>query len=379
MRKNILISALLLAGSLSAAAQEPAVEYENVFAPHWYVGIQGGAQYTLGETGFSDLISPNAQIMVGYKFHPVLGVRLGINAWQSKAGLKGNYSDTSFERNWKYKYVAPNVDLTVDLSNLVCGFNPNRVFNLGMFVGVGANVAFSNDEANDISTELASTYPNWKGTDGQNLSNLWDGTKVRLQGRAGITADFRVSEKLSLGLEVNANVLNDKYNSKKAGNADWYFNGLVGLKYSLGDTYTKKEVKKAAPQVVERVVEKIVEKPVQVEKVVKADADPLRLDIFFTVSSTNIVQSESLKVKEIANYLSKHPDSKVEITGYADKGTGSAEGNMRLSEKRAKIVVDALKKLGVSEDRIKSTTYKGDKEQPFDINELNRVSICVVK
>jgi hypothetical protein len=78
------------------------------------------------------------------------------------------------------------------------------------------------------------------------------------------------------------------------------------------------------------------------------------------------------KVKDIADYLNKYPNATVEITGYADKGTGNATINKNLSAKRAQAVVDALtKNYGVSASRIKSDS-KGDTEQPFEEAILNR-------
>ena len=65
------------------------------------------------------------------------------------------------------------------------------------------------------------------------LGNIRDGTKTRLTGRFGFDVNFNVTDRLQLGLEANANFLNDNYNSKKAGNADWYFNTLVGVKYAF--------------------------------------------------------------------------------------------------------------------------------------------------
>ena len=41
-------------------------------------------------------------------------------------------------------------------------------------------------------------------------------------------------------LEGNANMISDKYNSKKADNPDWYFNALAGVRINLGKSYTKK-------------------------------------------------------------------------------------------------------------------------------------------
>ena len=225
------MACLLSAVCLSASAQEPQAKTEYVFNPHWYVQVQPlGIQHTLGELDFGKLNSYNAQIGVGYNFSPVLGARLAVNAWQSKAGSE--FDTRTFE--WKWKYVAPMVDVTVNLSNLICGYNPTRVFNLGIFAGVGANIAFSNDEAQEANDAIAK-YQEY--TDGyQPLRYLWHGSKARIAGQAGVTADFRVSDAVSIGVEFNANTLSDHFNSKTAGNSDWYFNALAGVKVNLGKT-----------------------------------------------------------------------------------------------------------------------------------------------
>jgi outer membrane protein OmpA-like peptidoglycan-associated protein len=48
------------------------------------------------------------------------------------------------------------------------------------------------------------------------------------------------------------------------------------------------------------------------------------------------------------------------------------------SERRAKVTTDLLVKKGIDASRI-TTTAKGDTEQPFAENDLNRVSICVAE
>ncbi len=372
--KNALLSCMMLIG-MSAQAQEAKTVYE--FQPHWNVFVQPvGVQHTLGEVSFSDLLSYNVQAGAGYQFSPVFGARFSVNAWQSKAGW-----DTvkNLQQTWKWNYVAPMVDLTVNLSNVICGYNPNRLFSLGFFAGVGANVAWGNDEAADAKAAIGNYYD---GYSDQNLAYLWDGTKARISGRAGLTGDFRISDKVSVGVELQATTLNDHYNSKKAGNADWHFNALAGVKINLGKTHTKKVVPPAEPEiryvdrVVEKVVEKIVEKPVPTEA---KKAEPLRRDIFFTINATHIVKEEMVKVEEIADYMKANPNATVTITGYADKGTGNATINKKLSVTRAKVVVDALvNKFGISQSRIKSDS-KGDTEQPFEKGELNRVSICIAQ
>ena len=337
MKKTIL-SCLLALGFLTASAQDQQPKTEYVFNPHWYVQIQPlGVQHTLGEVDFGDLNSYNVQAAIGRQFNPVVGARLAVNAWQSKGGSK-IYND---KYTWGWKYVAPSVDVTFNLSNLFCGFNPNRVFNFGVFAGLGANIGFSNDEAANKKAAIDNAYGLANlDNKSQSMQYLWTGTKVRLLGQAGITGDFKVSDAVSIGLELSANTLNDKYNSKKAGNWDWYFNALAGVKINLGETYTTREIPVPEPEIryVEKVVEKIVEKPAPAAAAVQT-VEPLRRDIFFLINKTNIRPSEAQKVKDIADYLNEHPTAKVMVTGYADAGTGNNRINDRLAAGRADAVV----------------------------------------
>ena len=373
--KKILLTALMAAGCTTAMAQQTTTE--TVFNPHWYVQGQVGGQYTLGEVKFGDLLSPNAQVAVGYNFTSLWGARVAVNAWQSKGGSEIN--GTTYD--WKYNYVAPMVDATLNLTNLFGGFKANRLVDLTLFAGLGANIAFNNDEAYDANQAIMTyQYPSVAG--GQYLRNLWDGTSTHLVGRAGLGIDFKVCERVAVGVELSANTLCDHYNSKKAGNSDWYFNGLVGAKVNLGKS-TKQKTVPAKVQIVEKIVEKpvekVVEKVVYRDRIVEKQAEPLRREVFFTIRATQITKEEMVKVEEIASYLKANPNAKVTITGHADKGTGNETINKNLSEKRAKIVADALKnKYGIAESRI-SYEAKGDKDQPFAENEKNRVSICIAK
>ena len=384
--KKIFMSCLLLAGVMTASAQEqyPKTVYDH--NPYWYVQIQGGAQYTLGEIDFKDLISPNVQVALGRQFTSVFGALLAVNAWQSKAGIDGPVS----YGKWNWKYVAPGIDLTFNLSNLFCGFNPNRIFNFSVFAGAGANIGWDNKVA-DINAIGVANYPEtYKYGVSENTAYAWDGTKVRMFGRAGIAADFKVSNAVSLGLELNANTLTDRYNSKKAGNWDWYFNALAGLKINLGKTYSTRtiEAPKVPEKVVEKVIERVIEKPAPqpvvepTRAVAQKKEDKFRRDVFFQINKTQIAQlkaSEKQKVQEVADYMKANPNSTVEVTGYADVGTGNPKINMTLSQRRAQAVRDALvKTYKIDASRIK-VDYKGDTIQPFAKEIENRVAICIAE
>ena len=374
--KKLLYTVLMSAGCLSASAQtQDSVIIVDGFNHHWYVQAQAGAQETLGEVKFGDLLSPNVQIAGGYQFTPVWGLRLAVNAWQSKGGSTLTNGNTY---KWKFNYVAPTVDVTCDLVNLIGGYKPNRVVTAGVLAGVGANIAFNNDEAitacGDILRELrGTTVP--AGGDVMYLENLWDGTIARFAARFGAYADFRISKRVSLGVELNANTTSDIYNSKDANNTDWYFNALAGVRVNLGKTTKKVEKKPCGPvRIVEKEVEKIVYRDREVIK-----PEPLRRDIFFKIGVTSVSQKEMAKVADVAYYLKNHPDAKVAITGYADKGTGNATINAKLAKKRSETVADILvKKFDIPASRI-TTDSKGDTVQPFDKNECNRVSICIAE
>lgn len=371
---KVILSGVVALSCVSASAQE-ADKTVNVFTPHWYAQAQIGGQYTLGEIGFGKLLSPNVQVGVGYNFNQVVGARLTLNTWQSKAGQ--NVAGNVYK--WKWNYVAPMVDATFNLTNLFCEYNPDRLVEVGVFGGIGANIAWGNDEAADAQKAiLAGAGKNLADVQAP-LENLWDGTKTRFVARVGANVDFRVSDRVKLGVELSANTLSDKYNSKKAGNPDWYFNALVGVKVALGETHTTKVI--PAPKPVEKIIERIIEKPApapapKVES--KVVEENFRRDIFFPIGNTNIAKSQSTKIAEIVEYMKENPDAKITLTGYADKGTGSAAFNDKIAARRAQTVYNTLAAKGVAKSRMIKES-KGCRVQPFEENDMNRVTICIAK
>ena len=336
-----------------------------VFNPHWQMQLQMGAAHTIGEAGFKDLISPAAALSAGYQFTPVWGLRAGVSGWQARGAWVTPFS------KYKFNYLQGNVDATLDLSNLFCGYNYKRFFDAYLFLGMGINGAFNNDEAVAINDA------------GCHLEYLWRDNKISVAGRGGLGANLRLAERLYLNLEVNANLLTDKFNSKKAGNSDWQFNALAGFTIKFGKTHKKMTpVRREEPAPQPPVETKQVEKPValsenKVEEK-KAELQSVRQNIFFAINSAVIRPSEKSKIDELVSFLQKNEKTTVTICGYADAATGPATINERLSKQRAQIVAGTLQAKGIAGDRIK-VDFKGDKEQPFPVVEENRVTVCVAE
>ncbi len=352
--KFILAAALMLVG-FSANAQE--VESEE-FNHHLFLQLQGGAQYTLGEADFGKLISPNAQLSLGYQFTPVWALRLAINGWQSKGGFANN-------KTYKWNYVAPGLDVKFNLVNAIAGWNPDRVFDMNIILGAAANIAFNNDEA--------PKYANvWE------MDNIWDGTLFSPVGRAGLEFDFNVSRRVTINLEGDVNILGDKYNSKKANNPDWYFNVLAGLKIALGNPV--KTIYAPEPVIIEEPAPKPEPKPQpkpEPKPVVKK-APEMQTELFYAIRETVIPASEQGKLNNLIAFLKANPETKVAVTGYADAGTGNPKINMKYSQGRAENVAKALTEAGIDAARI-TVDAKGDTVQPYSENDKNRVTIAIAK
>ena len=378
--KSLFAGALLALGTTSAMAQATYTDKngdEYTFKKHFFLDLQAGGQYTLGEAKFKDLLSPNFQGAIGYQFTPVFGLRAQMNGIWSRGGWSGfraKRGDAPYTASYKYKYVAPGLDFMFNLSNLIGGWNPNRVVNATVFLGGGINWAGGNQEVNNLAASLDNPAD-------YNLEYLWQGKKVRPFGRAGLDIEFKVSKCVSIMLEGNANIISDKYNSKKASNPDWYFNALAGVRINLGKSYTKttKPVEEPAPApapVQEYVAPKPEPKP---EPVVEKKVEEIRRDIFFTIGSNKISAEENKKILEVIDFLVANPDAKVVVTGYADKGTGNDRINDRIAAKRAAAVTWMLKKkYGIPAERITEQS-KGARVQPFAENDKNRVSIMIAK
>jgi opacity protein-like surface antigen len=223
MKKIMMLFALGLATVATQAQTRDSV----AFQPHWFVQPQVGMGYHSGEAKFSKLVSPAAQLSAGRQFSPVFGLRLGASGWQARnwqAHPKAEY---------KWNYVQANLDATVSLSNLILGWEADRKWNVYGLAGVGLNIASCNGDANHLAAKNESAGIPPLANAG--FEKLWHGTKAFFAGRLGAGAEYVLTERLTLGLEYNANILPDKWNSKKgkSDNLDWQQNLLVGVKIAF--------------------------------------------------------------------------------------------------------------------------------------------------
>lgn len=77
--------------------------------------------------------------------------------------------------------------------------------------------------------------------------------------------------------------------------------------------------------------------------------------ILFAVNSSKLETAAKANIEKLSKILNKYPDTNILVVGFTDS-TGKEDFNMKLSEQRAKSVVDFTTSLGVSASRF---TFKG--------------------
>ena len=345
-RLKALLAAALLTTVSTVQAEEAPENY--VSYPHAFISAQGGGQLTFSNYNNWQYITPTASLGVGVHFTPVFGARVHVNGLWNKAGIRIDGVDTKYS----WKYATSNLDAMINLVNLFKknNYNPVNVYLIG---GVGINYSWDNE-----TSPLLKQYLNTIDTRARLSHNF----------RVGTMLDVKVARNWSVNLEVDANSLSDRYNSKYSGSDDWQLTAQLGVTYKFG---VKK--KKPAP-VVEEVWETRID-TIWYDDVVYT---PITKDgkatwnVFYEIRESDFDADAQLAA--IGAFLKDHRDCKVSIKSYADVQTGNPKINMEYSKQRSEKAVKALTDAGVPASSI-TANYYGDTVQPFAENDKNRVTI----
>ncbi len=347
VKRTLAIAALAMGVSATAGAQtattDDGLDYKPY--PHMFLGVQGGAQTTFTNYDNMKLITPTTSLSFGAFFTPVVGARLHFNGWQNKGGFKDATQDFKYD----YKYVTSDLDLMLNLVTLFGRKNYYPV-NLYLIGGIGLNYAWDNDDAYANKAYMPKAY---------------EKDKLFHNARVGAMLDWNLHKNLSLNLEVNANSLGDRYNSKSNGKDDWQINAQVGLAVKFG--YKKKEVKEEWATRIDTIWYDDVALTPRVED------GTITWNVFYKIRESDFNDPDA-QLNAIGQFLKDHRECKVTIKSYADVQTGNPKINMGYSKQRSEKAVKALVDAGVDKNII-TAEYFGDTVQPFAENDKNRVSI----
>ena len=351
--KHVLLTALFSALGVGAYAQD--TEH------NWFIQGQLGASYSLGDADFGKLVSPAGAISVGKYFNPTIGARLSISGWRGRGG------NGEGRPAYGFYYGAATVDGLLNLSTLFAGKNPDRLFNASLIAGIGYN-------------------------------NRFDPNSGSFMARLGLQGSIRLNDAFAFNIEALANGVSDRWNMKDDHNFDSYYNVMVGITYKFGTGfnigcpdcepvyYPKKYSEKEVQQlnnVINGLREQIANhkcpEPEPCPEVEPVSKPTVKAMVMFGLNKTTVDANQMVNIETIANYMKENPQATVDISGYADKGTGSAQINEYLAKQRAQAVADVLaNNYNISRDRMKVSSH-GSVIQPFSNNDWNRVVIMIAE
>ena len=369
MKLKALALSIALAAGMFAANAQTAYKGNDVF-----VGIGGGI-ISVYNGGFN---TPSfyGNIMVGKYITPVWGVRAVIGGpFQTLDAVNGNainYGTMGTIYSAKNKLFGEiNLDGMINFSNIfaddlakfdVYGFvGPTVNFStLGTKLKNGSQVgaALLVDEDNSFKTRFGATAGLGLG---YNITNAFE---LAIEGRYGITPSvFGDASQYRKGEGTGRVTLNAIYT---IGGKHGKFARAAAAAAAAG--YLSKEAADALareyaeknPKIVEKIVEKEVIK--EVEKYINKEI-PASTAVFFDINKAVLSQKDKARLQLYAEDI-KGVDSNFVISGYADKGTGSAKRNQTLSEQRAKAVYEYLISLGVPASTL-STKFEGGVDELF--------------
>lgn len=379
--KKLLIVLAFASVSLCTFAQDadPTLKHSvatNSFWSNWFIQVGGewNAWYSGQEHGsglsHSPLkgfrSNPGVAVAVGKWFTPGIGLRTKV---QGIWGKQVNH--TPARQDVGNKYWVAQEQVLFNLSNLIYGYNPERVWNFVPFLGGGFGRSMS---YNSYALGLS----------------------------AGILNQFYVSKKVAINVELGLITSeNDKDgNAAMTGTGrgwdahDNHLYGEVGLTFNLGKASWDKTpdvdaIKALSQSQIDalnaqlndanaenaRLKKLLAEKSNETPAVKELVHTPV--SVFFNINKSKIASKKDLvNVQALAKYAVDN-NSKLVVTGFADSATGKPAYNQALSEKRAATVADELVKMGVSRDNITTKGNGGvDELSPVSFNRRATVTVA---
>lgn len=388
MNKRIFLAAVCAIAMGPVFAQtskvEEKVEYSqdkykvetNRFWSNWFISAGAGGQVYFGDhdkqAKLKDRISGAVDIAVGKWFTPGIGVRVMYSGWKLKGATQTKIHSTGEavpgkENVWleksKFNFANFHGDVLFNLSNLLCGYKENRVWNFSPYVGLGWARVWEEPTSKEVSADL------------------------------GFLNTFRLSSALDLNLDIRGTMVNDRFDGEDGHRPeDGMISATLGLtykfkkrnwdksktvyRYEYGDVEAMRQKLNDMSAENERLKNALAEKNVPEARTIIKKIAAANL-VTFMINKTQLTEEARVNLGMLAEVIKQgDKDAKYTITGYADKGTGSKDVNQRLSEKRAQAVYDCLvKEFGVDASQLSIDSKGGVDNMFYDDPRLSRAVI----
>lgn len=383
MKKITLLACACALSGMSLVAQEAQeVQYVedpsqgylvNNFSSNWFITAQGGINAYFSHhdavRDFQDRLAPNANIYVGKWFTPVWGARVGVEwLWLkgmttegSYAAIPGSHKTDGYVKE-RMSDIGPAFDVMANLTNLFCGYKPNRVYNFVLYGGAGGYWTMIHHIKNN----------------GEACKGWHNGHDKVLTFRAGFINSFRIAKGLDLQLDLRASAIDGVRDGVEYNGENRTFlsaQAYLGLTYNFQPRQWHAPVVPVCPPAencdalrarlaaadariadLEGQLRDCLNRPVEVKEAEKA---PLAT-IYYPINVYRLTREDNNVLEAIANVMKDNSNTKYVLTGWADNYTGTDAINKRLRQNRVNGVYNKLVKCGVPENQLTATTNNGN-------------------
>ena len=393
MKSKLVILSLLLAGAATAVNAQTKEKYVSEKATdNIFVSVTGGvSMVNAGKSeGKFGSPAPHITVSVGKWFTPVWGVRGQGGLWRANFDSNNSHGTLAADgtligtaESYHKNVGQLRLDAMFNISNAIWGYNPDRLFNLSVFAGPGLTFA----KTGNGGVLIDDVNRTWQRVPASEQKG-----HAYINGSIGLQGKFNVSEYIDIDVEARGELAPSYLGYLSTANT------VGGLYFGAGITYTfggknfvpymskvdvdalndeinkyRSELEQAQTDLANAKNAAATAQPVTQEVVKEVQVAGPRA-VFFKIGSAKLDDYGKVNIQMAAKVLKANPDKKYKVAGYADKATGSAPFNQKLSEKRAQVVYDALIAEGVDKDQLELVGFGGT-ENMFGKDYLNR---CVI-
>ena len=342
---------------------------KNKAGDNWFISLGGGISLLMGDQNgdadMGDRLNWAAGLSIGKWYNPYFAFRFKFDGGQLKNFVNVGQPTRLVQNDLIYGNA--HADIMWDITNYWAPYNEKKIVRFIPFAGIGYAFRPEEDQAN-FGIIRRSESP---------TINL------------GVQIPFRLSNRVDLFLEGQYTLLNEQFNRVDMGHEeDRNIQALLGFNFKLGrtnfeviepmdydllnDLNSQINALRAQNDELSKRPKSCPECP-KVEPVVES-IETMKNAVFFRLNSSVIDKNQEGNIYNTSEYAKQH-NLPIKVVGFADKKTGTTDYNQGLSERRAKAVAKRLtEKYGIPTDKI-SIEWKGDTQQPYDVNEWNRLVI----
>lgn len=210
---KFIVIAILAVSPLQFFGQDKATES---FKDYAYVSGDLGLGFLKGDNSGLKL-GMNGHLGIGYQFDNILGIKANLGF----GGLNGEYSNYVINKS---NYFEGNLNLTVNLTDIILGYNPDRKFSIVPHIGIG-QVRYKIKLDNNNNEQVY-----------ENGYNERDGRKVVATIPMGAEVNYIINPSWRVHLDFTANYADtDLLDGIASGDHnDWFSTLNLGATYRLG-------------------------------------------------------------------------------------------------------------------------------------------------